>query len=259
MRQAKLIITILSLCLIACIIIIFVLIGQMEKKTAIPLPLKTKGRIAIVIDDFGYHPNNLELIKQIRYPLTMAVLPGLNYSTEVSLELHNLGFEIILHLPMEPMEKVSLEKDTLLCSMNQQQIDVIIEQALEGVRFCKGVSNHQGSRLTSDPKAMKRVFKKLKEKGLYFLDSFVIAKDVSLTVAKEMRIKAAKRDVFLDNKADFSYIKNQVNQLKKKARLYGKAIGICHDRKVTLEALRSILPQLEKEGYKLVFVSELVE
>jgi polysaccharide deacetylase 2 family uncharacterized protein YibQ len=47
-------------------------------------------------------------------------------------------------------------------------------------------------------------------------------------------------------------------RLKTKARIYGKAVGIGHDRPATLAALAEIMPQLEKEGFKFVFVSDLV-
>jgi polysaccharide deacetylase 2 family uncharacterized protein YibQ len=40
--------------------------------------------------------------------------------------------------------------------------------------------------------------------------------------------------------------------------VYGQAIGIGHDRKITLEVLKEVMPSIEKEGYKFVFVSELI-
>jgi len=73
-----------------------------------------------------------------------------------------------------------------------------------------------------------------------------------------MRVPYAKRDIFLDNIEDTPYIKDQLNKLKAKARMYGYAIGIGHDRPVTLAVLKEAIPQLKKEGYKFVFVSELV-
>jgi polysaccharide deacetylase 2 family uncharacterized protein YibQ len=39
----------------------------------------------------------------------------------------------------------------------------------------------------------------------------------------------------------------------------GWAIGIGHDRRNTLEVLKEEMPKLEKEGYKFVYVSELVK
>jgi len=63
----------------------------------------------------------------------------------------------------------------------------------------------------------------------------------------------------LDNQEDPVYIKGQIYKLKMKAKHYGRAMGICHDRKISLEVLKEIMSQLEKEGYKFVFVSELVK
>jgi hypothetical protein len=73
-----------------------------------------------------------------------------------------------------------------------------------------------------------------------------------------MQIAFANRDVFLDNREEPEYIMGQINKLKNIAKVYGRAIGIGHDRKVTLEVLKGAMPELEKEGYKFVFVSELL-
>jgi polysaccharide deacetylase 2 family uncharacterized protein YibQ len=43
------------------------------------------------------------------------------------------------------------------------------------------------------------------------------------------------------------------------ARSKGYAVGIGHDRKKTLEALTEAIPRLKKEGYRLVYLSELVK
>jgi hypothetical protein len=63
--------------------------------------------------------------------------------------------------------------------------------------------------------------------------------------------------VFLDNNSDPEYIKGQLIQLRNLSKKYGTAIGIGHDRKSTLTVLKEILPQLESQGYKFVFISEV--
>ncbi len=86
----------------------------------------------------------------------------------------------------------------------------------------------------------------------------VSRESVVSVLARKMNLGLVKRDVFLDNQENPAYIKGQIDKLKMKAKRHGRAIGICHDRKVTLETLKEIMPQLEREGYKFVFVSELV-
>ncbi|MCU0651708.1 MAG: divergent polysaccharide deacetylase family protein [Candidatus Omnitrophica bacterium] len=238
------------------IVIICLLLARPKKPVITVRPIQ--GRIAIVIDDWGYHQDTLGIASQIHYPLTAAVLPGGTHSRDVAKKLHDMGLEIILHLPMEPFEEYGLEKNTILASMNEGKIVKIISDDLAKVKLCKGVSNHMGSKLTSDPKAMAVVFKELKKRKLYFLDSLVTANSVCADLAKKMQLKFARRDIFLDNTEEPEYIRLQIAKLKKKAIVYGRAIGICHDRRITLQVLKEVMPEIAREGFKFVFVSELV-
>ncbi len=251
--------------LIAAIVIIFaiiiawiiILIAQPKHIKKIKVPVK--GRIAIVLDDWGYNLNDAYILEQIKYPLTAAVLPNDKYSRPVCEELHSKGFEIILHLPMEPEEKYGLEKDTIMVSSSRQEILSILNKALASVAYAKGVSNHMGSKATSDIKTMSIIFGELKNRRMYFLDSYVSSKSICLGLARKMNLAIVKRDVFLDNVENREYIKKQIYQLKAKARARGFAVGIGHDRKVTLEVLKEVMPEIAKEGYKFVYLSELVK
>lgn len=237
------------------------LIAVARKPRRVPevKPPVLKGKIAIVLDDWGYNLNNLDILEGIGYPLTMAILPRLPYSQKAAEHLHNQGFEIILHLPMEPQEKVRLEKNTIMVSDDETKIESIIEEDIASIPYIKGVSNHMGSRVTADPHTMEIVFRELKSRGLYFLDSVATSKSVCPSVARRVAIRFARRDVFIDNKSEPAYIKEQIHKLKTKARAYGQAIGIGHDRKTTILVLKEVMPGLEKEGYKFVFVSELAK
>jgi hypothetical protein len=233
-------------------------IGRVKKPEVKPVIPKAAPRIAIVLDDWGYNLNSLSIVGQIRYPVTMAVLPNLAYSKTVARELQKKGFETILHLPMQPREKMRLEKNTIMTSNSEAEIKNILNKGLSGLPV-SGVSNHMGSAATADIRTMRVIFEELKKRNLYFLDSYVVSNSVCQELARKMRVRFAKRDIFLDNVSDTQYIKNQVYKLKLKAKFYGYAIGIGHDRKATLEVLAQVMPQLEKEGYKFVFLSELVK
>lgn len=245
--------------LLAVIIILqWVFMITRPKKEKMPkAPAVIKGRIAIVIDDWGYNLNNLHIAGQMQYPFTAAVLPYLPYSKRVAEELHKQGIELILHLPMEPHEGFRLEKNTILTSTDEQTIKNIIAQDLIDIQYAGGVSNHMGSKATEDLRTMGIVFGELKKRGLFFLDSLVSPKSICSDSANKAHIRFIKRDVFLDNVEEAGYIRGQIYKLKRKAELYGRAVGIGHDKKITLEALKEAMPELEREGYKFVFVSEL--
>ena len=260
--------TIISVLLIVIILQWIFIIATRPKKPRRPAPIpkppaplvvKIKGNIAIVLDDWGYNLNNLAMLEEIKYPLTLSVLPNLPYSTEVAQEAHKLGLEVILHLPMEPYEKLRLEKNTVLTGMDETKIQNILKTDLGDIPYVRGVSNHMGSRATGDPKVMGVLFRELKKRDLYFLDSFVSAKTIGARLAKDIGLYFIKRDIFIDNNQEYGYIEGQLNKLKKIAGSYGRAVGIGHDRKVTLQVLGDLMPEIEKEGYRFVLVSDLIK
>lgn len=262
-KEKKYQIAVVFLCLVVFLQWMFMLSAKPRRARVIrpaPAPIVAiKGKIAIVLDDWGYNVNNLQAAARIKYPITAAVLPNLSYSRRICETLHRRGFEIILHLPLEPHQNYHLEKDTILTSMDPARVMEILDADLNSLAFVRGVSNHMGSRATEDAGLMGIILGELKKRRLYFLDSYDTSNSVCAEAAKSAGVSFARRDVFLDNSSDPEYIKRQIFQLKTKARISGRAVGIGHDRKVTLRVLKEVMPELEKEGYKFVYVSELVK
>jgi len=254
----KVIITVLSLIIILQGIF---LVRILAKKPKIKAAAAIKPRIAIVLDDWGYNLNNLHFLNEIPYPLTISILPNLTYSNLIAREINNKGREIILHLPLEPTpsEVMRLERDTILTNMDAKQIRDIFIEDLNSIVYARGVSNHMGSKATSDLAVMEVIFREMHKKNLYFLDSLVSKKSVCEKLTRKRDVKFAKRDIFLDNESDPAYIKGQINKLRLRALRLGYAVGVGHDRMITLEVLKEAMPQLEKEGFQFVFVSDLAK
>ena len=229
---------------------------------AVPHPQtreKNAGKIALVLDDWGYNHANVAVAEQIKYPLTLSVLPNLPYSKSVADTLHAHGFEIILHLPMEPKNKRSLESKTVLINMDKAAVTAILDEAILNFPYIKGVSNHMGSRATEHIGTMSIIAQILHARHMYFLDSFVTSASVARQAAAAAGIPFARRDIFIDNQLDPAYIRQQLNKLKMKAKVNGFAVGIGHDRKNTLAVLSEWMPQMAAEGYTFVYVSDLVQ
>ncbi|MCU0650858.1 MAG: divergent polysaccharide deacetylase family protein [Candidatus Omnitrophica bacterium] len=270
-RTSKIIIAVLSAVILAQWVFIFktrqappgvrkpiqVRVAPQVKK--IPVPAVHKGNVAIVLDDWGYNTSNLPIIEEISQPLTLSILPNLAYSQKVAQTLHKKGFEIILHQPMEPFQKTGLEKNTILTTMDGQTIHAILEDSITNLPHAKGINNHMGSRATEDNRTMQIIMTELKKKNLYFLDSYVTSRSVAESEAARSGVAFIKRDIFLDNQPDPEYIRRQIEKLLKTAERRGFAVGIGHDRKSTLEVLRQVLPEAAKNGYRFVFLSELVK
>ncbi len=228
---------------------------------ALPAFPKGRGKIAIVLDDWGYSLKQMPDLAAIDAPLTLAVLPGLPHSAEVSERAAARGHEVILHMPMEALDPGAPREEgrTILQGMGKAEILKLLDRSLATVPLARGISNHQGSKVTSDPASMEVVLREAKRRRLYFLDSFVTGQSVCAEVARKLEVPFAQRAVFLDNEESAARIRERLVELARAAAERGEAIGIGHDRPVTMECLRRAVPELEKAGYTLVPVSELAE
>lgn len=232
-----------------------------EKKAKTLTPKKQPSyKIALVLDDWGYNLKNLGALKQIKEPLTLAILPRRAFSLAVAKAVQELNQEAILHLPLEPYQGMDgrLEPETILVGMDKQEALKILDADIKSVPGIKGVSNHMGSRATENAALMGIILAELKRRGLYFLDSFT-GKTVCKGLAGKIGLPYERRQVFLDNKNDEKYILSQFELLAKIAKQRGSAIGIGHDRPKTLEVLVKAVPEFKKRGFQFVFVSELVQ
>ena len=232
-----------------------------EKEIPTVRPKEKLGKIALVIDDWGYNLKNRNFITDNDFHVTISILPFKPFSTQIAQLAFHKQKDIIIHMPMEPQNKENygLEENTLLTSMGKKTIIRLMDEAFDCVPYAKGMSNHMGSKATQDLKLMRIVMEYLKKKNLFFLDSCVTPHSVCKNLAKKFRVGFAGRDVFIDNDSDSSSIKEQLFKLAQIAKRRGVAIGIGHDRPNTIAVLREMIPRLEEEGYQFVNLSEIVE
>ena len=212
-----------------------------------------------MLDDWGYNLQAFPQAKALESPVTFAVLPHLPYSERIAREAYAGGHEVILHMPMEPKKDVPLEKNTLMTSMEEKTLRLKLKSAMESVPYIRAVSNHMGSKFTTDEKRMEVVLSTLQDEGYFYLDSLVTQESVARRLAKSLSLPYLARDIFLDNNREEAYVLEQLERLKELALKKGKAIGIGHDEIVTVRAIKQILPQWKEEGIELVKLSNILE
>ncbi len=218
------------------------------------------ANIAIVIDDMGTTLQELDTLTDLRVPLTFSIIPQLPHATEVAENAYNRGYEVMAHLPMEPKgyPQRRLEQNGLLMSLTDEEIDRRVRACLRLVPHASGANNHMGSRFTEDSSKMLPVMLVLKERRLYFLDSKTTPLSVGYSLAHEVGLRSASRNVFLDNVQEVGAIRLQLLQAAQIARKRGYAIAICHPHKTTMDALSQVLPVLQSEGITFVKMSQVV-
>ena len=93
----------------------------------------------------------------------------------------------------------------------------------------------------------------------FFLDSHTTPNIVSKDIATKIGIPVLVRDVFLDDIDEKKEIMKQIEILEQKSRQKGYAIAIGHDRYNTLTLLAEVIPELEKDGFEMVSLGDLIE
>lgn len=220
-------------------------------------------KIAIVIDDFGGEDTTgVNEMLSIKCPITVAVMPNLPNSREHALRATTAGFQVILHLPMEPVNGKSswLGPGAIYCNLTDIEIKEKLKEDLDSVPFAVGINNHTGSRATANRRVMKAVLEVAKEQSLIFLDSRTTSKSVVASLSRNLGVPYVKRDVFLDEIESKYEIKKQIYKLVDIARKNGSAVAIGHVGhmgKYTASVLKETIPELENQNVQFVFVSDL--
>jgi hypothetical protein len=217
--------------------------------------------VAIVIDDLGQDLAPARDILSLPGKITCAIMPGLAQSRKVAELAARNKREVLIHLPMEPKDRnMKASPGTLRSDMTPMDFLSTISDDVASVPGAIGVNNHEGSALTENKEAMKFLMAELKARNLLFLDSLTNPKSVAYATAKEFGLKAAKRDVFLDNEGDNEgYIGKQLEELARIAKEHGHAIGIGHPHQATISALRKWIAAAAQQGIEIVPVSRLMQ
>ncbi|HBH7062650.1 TPA: divergent polysaccharide deacetylase family protein [Enterobacter cloacae] len=205
------------------------------------------GKLAIVIDDFGYRPHYENQVLAMPAAISVAVLPNAPHAREMATKAHNSGHQVLIHLPMAPISKQPLEKDTLRPEMSSDEIDRIIRDAYNKVPYAVGLNNHMGSAMTSSLYGMLKVMQALERYNLYFLDSMTIGNSQAMRAAQGTGVKVIKRKVFLDDTQNEADISMQFNRAVQLARRNGSAIAIGHPHPSTVRVLQQMLPTLPSD------------
>jgi len=217
-------------------------------------------KVAFIIDDLGYETEVAKKLIELEFPITLSILPFLQYSKFIAEEGKKNNQEIMLHLPMEPSNSSANPGPGAIKSyMSEEEIRHSVIDSIVNFPYIIGVNNHMGSKITENRKIMEIVLEEIKGHNLFFIDSMTSKDSIAYKVAQEMGIKTAVRSVFLDNENDMEYIKGQMLEIQETALRKGEAIAIGHSRINTFYVLKRMMPELIKAGIEIVPVSELVK
>jgi polysaccharide deacetylase 2 family uncharacterized protein YibQ len=221
-----------------------------------------KTYAAIVIDDLGGNYSRANELMSIGLDFTLSILPGEAYSVKVANRAKDKGFELMLHIPMEPYdypEEKNPGENALLISMTNDELKKNVNEMLDSSLWFSGVNNHMGSRFCEDYEKISVVMAAVKERGLYFLDSKTSDISCINKVANIYDVPNASRHVFLDNSKEEAYILKQIDKVIRISKKYKRAIAICHPYPETIAALEKTRKKFEDNNIEIKRLSEIIK
>ena len=217
------------------------------------------AKLAIIIDDIGYHLENGYRSAQLPVPVTLAVIPHSPNAGELAKAGHAAGKEIMLHLPMSSdHQDKPLDKGGLTLAMDESEFKTAVRLGLAAVPHIQGVNNHMGSALTKTQQPMRWLMEELQDTSFYFIDSRTSPKSLAHQTAEQYNIPSGQRDIFLDNSRNHEDILLQLEKAIQRAKRKGSAIVIGHPYPETLEVLERLGPPLLAAGIEFVPASMLI-
>jgi polysaccharide deacetylase 2 family uncharacterized protein YibQ len=227
----------------------------------VPFPPKGKGSIALLIDDAGMNMVLANRLSKLDIPLTFAVIPHTLYAKETAELVRAKGKGVFLHFPMQPDDYPNIDpgEGAVLMDMPQALIEAVTDSNVANIGAIDGANNHMGSRVTADAEKIRQVLAALSKHTDTFVDSKTSLNTAAYRVCKEMGMKCAQNQRFLDNENDRAYIAGKLYEALIAAGKGEPMIVIGHLRPDTVEVLETVVPELQKRGYRFIPVSDLTK
>ena len=221
-------------------------------------PYQSTGTLIFVFDDAGHNMTQLQPFLELPFPITVAVLPGLDYSAQAAQKARNSGKEVILHQPMQAKNRsVNPGPGAIEPDMTADEVYDLVRQNIAEIGPVSGINNHEGSLITENENLLGAVMDVCRAEQLYFLDSRTTSASVAKKVAAQRSLPIWERTVFLDNTQNKKDIETAVKLGMELAAKNGSAIMIGH---IWTNSLPSILidlyPEMIMQGFTISTISK---
>ena len=122
-----------------------------------------QGKLAIVIDDIGYHPKEDAEVLAMPKEVSLAIIPAAPYAKIRNQEAKAQNHDILIHMPMQPVSNIKIEEGGLTLGLSEAQVNERVKKAKAIVPNAIGMNNHMGSAATADTTLMTYLMTALRE------------------------------------------------------------------------------------------------
>jgi polysaccharide deacetylase 2 family uncharacterized protein YibQ len=215
--------------------------------------------VAFLIDDAGLDRKGTQRAINLRGPVTLSFMSYASELSEQSAAARAAGHEVMLHLPMEPLDvkRNNPGPNALYVDLDAAELQRRLVWHLDRFSDYVGVNNHMGSRFTANAGRMGQVLDEIGRRQVFWLDSLSGPNSAGPALARKRGLDAAERDLFLDDERSPG-IGHELAAMERIARARGDVIAIGHPHGSTLTAMENWIATAKERGFTLVPVSTVL-
>jgi len=219
-------------------------------------------KISLIVVGLGINERgSLDAIERLPEDVTLAFAPyGRALETVVSAARSD-GHEVFLEIPLEPFDYPENDPgpQTLLTGdPPRANLDKLF-WLLSRFGGYAGVINNMGARFTASGVDFAPVMEELGLRGLGYLDDGSSNRSLAQQLASGNDVPFSRADLTIDENPDREAILAALDQLEKRARETGSAIGLVSALPVSIETVASWAAGLDDKGLVLVPASALMK
>ena len=200
-------------------------------------PTDKAPRLTIVMNELGGDKAVTASLLALKLPITFSVLP-------------EAGQEVLVDMPMETMQSpfVKAGPGEITTKMSEEDMRILMDDALGHVPYATGASNFMGSRLTTDTEATQRFCEILARSGLYVLDDVTHQESILYAEARRRGLPAWRRALTLnDGPKTEGAVLADLKKAEETARAKGHAVVIATPAPHVLAALKRWSQERDKD------------
>jgi len=215
--------------------------------------------VAFLIDDAGLDRKGTQRAIKLPGPVTLSFMSYAGDVAEQAATARAAGHEIMLHLPMEPLDakRNNPGPNALYVGLDEAELQRRLSWHLDRFPDYVGVNNHMGSRFTANAAGMALVMNEISRRQVFWLDSLSGPNSAGPALARQRGLDAAERDLFLDDERSPG-IAYELGAMERVAKARGDVIAIGHPHASTLAAIENWMASAKERGFSIVPVSTVL-
>ncbi len=225
-------------------------------------PPEGVDRIAVVVRGLGLSSAATEAaIQRLPGEISLSFSPYARRSAEWSLRARARGHEVLVDLPMEPRSFPADDpgpKALMTTTPTPQNLERLAWVLGKG-REIVGVVAQMGSAFVDNKRAFGPVARRLKQRGLIFVDNGDVADNAARSAAEDLSLPFAVNDRTLDEgQVSRPAIRGRLAEAERIAKQAGSAVVLAHPYPVTIDLLQDWSRKVGQRGLALVPITNIV-